>query len=537
MTATTHELGHRPVRDVVIVGGGTAGWMTASYLRAAFGDALRVTLVESKNVPTIGVGEATFSTVRHFFEYLGLDETEWMPACKATYKLAIRFEDWRRPGHHFYHPFERLRVVDGFPITDWWLHLRPGERFDRDCFLIASLCDAMRSPRYLDNGIFEQDFREDGDTPQYRTTLTEQDTQFPYAYHFDAALLARYLTGYAVDRGVRQVLDDVVDVVLDEGGWIERVTTAEHGDLSGDLFIDCTGFRSLLMNRVAEEPFVSYQDTLPNDRAVALRVPVDMARRGIRPCTTATAQDAGWIWTIPLLGRVGTGYVYSSSYCDADTAERTLRAFVGPDGEEAQANHIKMRIGRSARSWVRNCVAVGLSSGFVEPLESTGIFFIQNGIEQLVKHFPGRGFSDAVTASYNRQVANVMDGVREFLTLHYYAAARQDNDYWRDTKTRPMPDSLAARLESWGTQLPDIENVFPHYHGFESYSYAAMLLGLGGLPLRPPAALELFDDAAAQRELQSIRDRTKQLVDQLPSHYAYFAHLHGLPPEVAVPGR
>ncbi|HWO66219.1 MAG TPA: tryptophan halogenase family protein [Umezawaea sp.] len=516
------------VNSVVVVGGGTAGWMTASYLRAAFGDRVAVTVVESKNVPTIGVGEATFSTVRHFFDYLGLEEWQWMPECEATYKLAIRFENWRGDNSHFYHPFERLRVVDGFPLTDWWLQQKPGERFDKDCFVIASLCDAKRSPRYLSGRLFEQDFSEGMATSSYRTTLSEQDTQFPYAYHFDATLLARYLTKFSTDRGVKHVLDDVVDVALDERGWISHVVTKEQGEVHGDLFIDCTGFRGLLINKALEVPFKSYQDSLPNDSAVALRVPVDMEERGIRPCTTATARDAGWIWTIPLFGRIGTGYVYASDYCDAEEAERTLREFVGPEAEALEANHIKMRIGRTENSWVKNCVAVGLSSGFVEPLESTGIFFIQNAVEQLVKHFPSDDWDDRLRSAYNRQVSNVMDGVREFLVLHYYASPRQDNQYWKDTKTRKMPDALRERIEQWQVKLPDSDSIFPHYHGFESYSYNAMLLGLGGIPLRAPSALEHFDGIAAAKELSAVRDTAADLVENLPSQYEYFAHLRGL---------
>ncbi|WP_103341352.1 tryptophan halogenase family protein [Amycolatopsis sp. CA-126428] len=512
-------------RQVVIVGGGTSGWMTASYLKAAFGDRISVTVVESARISTIGVGEATFSTIRHFFDYLGLDEREWMPECNASYKLGIRFENWRAPGHAFYHPFERVRVVDGFGLTDWWLQLRPGDRFDQDSFLMAALCDAERSPRYLDGTLFEQDFVERDGQRGYRTTLTEQHTQFPYAYHFDAALLARYLTGYATRRGVRHVLDDVVDVALDERGWIDHVVTRGSGALHGDLFIDCSGFTGLLLNRALGTPFQSYQDTLPNDSAVALRVPVDVARRGMRPCTTATAMDTGWIWTIPLYERIGTGYVYASDYCSPDEAERTLREFVGPAADDLEANHLRMRVGRSRESWVRNCVAIGLSSGFVEPLESTGIFFIQHGVEQLVKHFPGDDWDPRLRDSYNRRIAGCMDGVREFLCLHYRGAARSDNAYWRDTKTRPIPDSLAGRLEQWTTKLPDSETIWPQYHGFEPYSYVCMLLGLGGLPVRPPAALGLFDETGAIKEFELVRAQVKDLVERLPSQRDYLASM------------
>ncbi|MGH3829812.1 MAG: tryptophan halogenase family protein [Pseudonocardiaceae bacterium] len=511
-------------RKIVIVGGGTAGWMTASYLRAAFQDRVEVTLVESARVGTIGVGEATFSTVRHFFDYLGLREPEWMPGCNATYKLGIRFENWRAPGHHFYHPFERSRVVDGFPITEWWLHEGASDRFDRDCFLIAAMCDAQRSPRYLDGRLFEQDIEQSRTV--YRTTLAEQNTQFPYAYHFDAALLADFLAGYATARGVRRVVDDVVHVAVDSRGWIEHVRTRETGEFDADLFVDCTGFRGLLINQALGEPFVSYQDTLPNNRAVALRIPVDMADNGLRPYTTATAMDAGWIWTIPLYGRNGTGYVYADDYCSPEQAEQTLRRFVGPAAADLDANHIRMRIGRSRRSWVNNCVAVGLSSGFVEPLESTGIFFIQHAVEQLIKHFPGPDWNPALSDSYNRVTAQCMDGVCEFLCLHYRGAARADNDYWRDTKTRKVPDTLLDRIERWQVKLPDSESVFEHYHGFEAYSYVCMVLGLGGIPLRPTPALMLLDPTPAHTEFQLVRDTARDLVATLPSQSEYFATLH-----------
>jgi tryptophan 6-halogenase len=513
------------ITKVVIVGGGTAGWMSACYLNAAFGPAVSVTLVESKNVPTIGVGEATFSTIRHFFHYLGLREDEWMPECSATYKLAIRFENWREPGHYFYHPFERTRVIDGFPITDWWLRLRPTPQFDQDCFVIPALCDGKCAPRFPDGRLFDRAHGQPEPALRTRTTLSEQDVQFPYAYHFDATLLARYLATYGTTRGVRHVLDDVTDVALDERGWISHVSTAQHGEVQGDLFIDCTGFRGLLLNKTLSEPFVSYKEYLPNDRAVALRVPVDMARSGIRPCTTATAQDAGWIWTIPLFGRIGTGYVYAGDYISADEAEQALRDFVGPAADGLDANHIRMRIGRTRNAWVRNCVGIGLSAGFVEPLESTGIFFIQNGIEQLVKHFPDDNWNEQLRASYNKHIARMMDGIREFLALHYHAARRDDTQYWKDAKGRTLPDGLADRIEQWRVKLPDSQSVFPYYHGFEPYSYQAMLLGLGGVPLQAPAALGGIDQATAHRELQRIRRTGRELVSELPTQIDYFASL------------
>ncbi|WP_081761942.1 tryptophan halogenase family protein [Saccharomonospora piscinae] len=517
--------GNRKKR-VVIVGGGTAGWMTASYLTAAFGDRVDLTVVESAQIGTIGVGEATFSDIRHFFEFLRLEESDWMPECNATYKLAVRFENWREPGHHFYHPFEQMSSVDGFPLSDWWLRNPTTSRFDKDSFVMTSLCDAGVSPRYLDGSLIDQDFVEqERDDDSARSTIAEyQGAQFPYAYHFEAHLLAKYLTGYATRRGTRHIVDNVVDVALDERGWISHVRTEEHGDLEADLFVDCTGFRGLLLNKALGEPFVSYQDTLPNDSAVALQVPLDMEREPIRPCTTATAQEAGWIWTIPLISRVGTGYVYASDYTTPEQAERVLRDFVGPAAADVPANHIKMRIGRSRRSWVNNCVGVGLSSGFVEPLESTGIFFIHHAIEQIVKYFPSGGAGDdRLRELYNRSVGHVMDGVREFLVLHYRSAKRADNQYWKDTKTRTVPDSLAERIEFWKHKVPDAETVYPYYHGLPPYSYNCILLGMGGIDVNYSPALDWANEKAALAEFERIRVKAEKLVQELPTQNEYFA--------------
>jgi hypothetical protein len=514
------------VKHVVIVGGGTAGWMSATYLRAAFGDRVAITLVESDRIPTIGVGEATFSTIRHFFGYLGLAESDWMPETNATYKLAIRFENWRQPGHHFYHPFERLQRAGGFSLADWWLQFGATGRFDQDCFVTSALCEARRSPRHLDGRLFSAG----GEADAGRTTLDEQDSQFPYAYHFDATLLAAYLSKLGVRQGVRHVRDDVVAVGRDERGWITHVETKAGGPLAGDLFIDCSGFRGLLINGALGETFDSFGDVLPNDRAVALRVPSGTDPAGIRPYTTATAMEAGWIWRIPLYGRDGIGYVYDSGFCGDDEAEQTLRDFVGPAAAGLDANRVRIRVGRNRNSWLANCVAIGLSSGFVEPLESTGIFFIQNGIEQLVKHFPrldgesGAG-DDALRAAYNRQVGQCIDGVREFLAFHYRGAARDDTPYWKEFK-KPVPDSLGERMAQWNRRLPDPDSIWPHYHGFEPYSWVTMLLGLRPPETAPRPALALIDPAEARRKLAAVRARGRRLVAELPSHRDYIAQMH-----------
>ncbi|MBV9161927.1 MAG: tryptophan 7-halogenase [Pseudonocardiales bacterium] len=511
------------VNSIVIVGGGTAGWMSAAYLTAAFGPRLSVTLVESDRVSTIGVGEATFSTIRHFFDYLGLTEEQWMPHCSASYKLAIRFENWSKPGHHFYHPFEQLRVAGGFTLADWWLLL--GDRtdsFDRHCFITPALCETKRSPRHFDGSLFTDDL----DEHTGRSTLAEQRAQFPYAYHFDADLLAKFLARYGTERGVRHVVDDVIGVGQDERGWITHVDTCNHGPLTADLFIDCTGFRGLLINQTLGERFQSFNDVLPNNRAVSLRVPRDIQRLGMAPYTTATAMGAGWIWTIPLFGREGTGYVYSDSFCTPDEAEHTLRKFAAPDQDDLSVNHITMRIGRNTRAWVHNCVAVGLSNAFVEPLESTGIFFIQYAIEELVKHFPDARWDPALVQRYNDRLAHVVDGVKEFLILHYRAAGRDDTLYWKEAKIREIPASLAERLELATRLLLDESTIYPAYHGFEAYSWNTMILGLGSGPKRARPALELMNPELACARFAVIRRYSDKLAASLPSCFEYLTTLH-----------
>jgi tryptophan halogenase len=509
------------IESVVIVGGGTAGWMTASYLKAAFADRLAVTVVESGQISRIGVGEATFSTVRHFFDYLGLAEREWLPRCAGGYKLGIRFQDWRQAGDHFYHPFERPRTSDGFSLADWWLQIGDqSQPHDRQVYITSALCEARRAPRALDGTLFSAAL----DGSSGRSTLEDQRAQFPYAYHFDADLVAAFLADYAVQRGVRRVLDNVVDVGQDERGWLTHVRTGQHGVITGDLFIDCTGFRGLLINGALGEPFASFRDVLPNNRAVALRVPRDEAA-DMDPYTTATAMGAGWIWTIPLLDRNGTGYVYSDEFTTPERAEQTLRDFAAPGRDDIEARHITMRIGRCERSWVRNCVAIGLSSAFVEPLESTGIFFIQHGIEQLVKHFPDERWDPRLAADYNKRVARVVDGVKEFLALHYAAAARDDTPYWKEAKVRKVPDGLAERLATASVHLLDEETVYPYYHGFEPYSWNTMLLGLGAGPSRPRPALRHMDSTAAQREFARLKAEADQMVSALPSCHEYLTSL------------
>jgi len=512
---------------IVIVGGGTAGWMTASYLKKAL-PTLDVALVESENIGTVGVGEATFSTVRLFFDFLGLEESEWMPPCNASYKMAIKFVNWRGDGGHFFHPFQRYPIAEGFNLGEWWWKLkRDEEPFDYACFTTPTLCDAQRSPRFLDGRVYDdavQDYFV-GDPGRRNKILADHKVQYPYAYHFNAGLLAKFLQGYGTKRGVVRIVDEVTGVQRREDGGIDHIVLKDQGKLEGDLYVDCTGFRGLLINQALDEPFESFADSLLCDRAIAMQIPRDVAARGIDPFTQATALSAGWVWNIPLYGRIGTGYVYSSAFSSGEEAEQEFRRHLGPESEGVKASHIKMRIGRCRNSWVKNCVAIGLASGFVEPLESTGIFFIQNGIEELVNHFPGAGVDEPTIRSYNRVVADCIDGVRDFLILHYRATDRADTPFWRATDDTKITEELAERLELWKRRLPNPRNINPKYHGFEAYSYSVMLLGLNYRPQVDLPALAQIDPANALGAFRRMRAKSERLAAELPSQYEYLTHV------------
>lgn len=516
------------IKNIVIVGGGSAGWMTAAYLSKALDKNIQISLIESSSITTIGVGEATFSTIKLFFDFLDLQESEWMPKCNATYKMAIKFVNWNAQGQDFYHPFQRYEAVDGFDISEWWLKMKREEPFDYSCFMIPLLCDLQLSPKYFSGEVFDdkaQYLYSQKDTSQ-KNVLAGLKAQYPYAYHFDANLLAGFLKDYAMQKGVKQIVDDVVDVKLKEDGSINYLNTKKHNSVAGDLFIDCTGFRGLLINKALGEPFICFSDSLLCDSAIAMQIPTNIKKKGINPYTTATALSSGWVWNIPLYGRIGTGYVYSSAFISKEDAERELRQHLGEASDHYKASHIKMRIGRNKNSWVKNCVAIGLSSGFVEPLESTGIFFIQHGIEELVSNLPDTSFNENLIKNYNKTVAHCIDGVRDFLTLHYYANDKANTEFWKASKRDiVISEELQERLKLWKSRLPNNKNVNPNYHGFESYSYSVMLLGLNYVPERSLPILDHIQDHNAIVTFSAIKERTDYLSATLPSQYDYLTYV------------
>ncbi len=501
----------RRINNITIVGGGTAGWMAAIYLatrlgRPVAGEAVQITLIESPGIGTIGVGEATVPLMRSWLRDMAIDEHEFLWRCNGSFKLGVRFSNWNQDEAgrplEFIHPFHGIEMdIRGFKPGAYFLKygLKNGPaNCDDHLSPSCALIDNYRAPRQLDHPDYEKGVR--------------------YAYHLDAGLFARYLQEIAAERGVIHVSDDVVDVELGEDGFVTALHLKEHGVRPVELVVDCTGFRGLIIQKALSEPFESYGRNLLCDRALAVQLPHPEPVR-LEPCTRATALGAGWSWRVPLFSRIGTGYVYSSAFLsDEDATEEFLR-HLGPGGEGAEPRVIKMRVGRSRRSWVKNCVAVGLSSGFIEPLESTAIYIIQNSLRWLVTYFPDLDFSPQLAGRYNDLLEQLYLEIRDFNILHYVTNNREDTDFWHAARNDlEVPDSLRENLELWRHALPVVYD-FSNKFLFNHWSYMLVLFGKGYFnDLALPTAPSLQE--ADWRNYSSEMDRVKaDLLRQLPDHY------------------
>jgi hypothetical protein len=513
-----------PLQDVLIVGGGTAGWMTAAYLVRAFGESVRITLLEAPAIPRIGVGEATVPNLQGvFFDFLGIPEDEWMREVNGAFKTAVKFIDWRKPGPgetetHFYHPFGILPYVDGVHLPQYWYHLTRGrgQPFDYACFPQVPVMDAGRSPKYLDG----------------RTAI-------PHAWHFDAHLVADFLCRWATERGVVRVLDEVGNVELNERGEIAAVATTGGRRMEADLYVDCTGFRGLLINQALGEPFIDMTGQLLCDSAVAHPVAHDDERFGIEPYTSAIAMKSGWTWKIPMLGRFGSGYVYSSKFATEDEAARDFCALWGLDAEKTELNRIRFRSGRNRRAWVKNCVSIGLSSCFLEPLESTGIYFITAAIYQLAKHFPALPIDRGLVDSFNREIEFMFDDTRDFIQAHFALAPRSDTPFWRANKELNLAPEIQEKIEMYKAGLPintPVVDVSTYYTNFEAElrnfwtngSYYCVFAGLDFVPDAPLPSLAHRPAAVQEtkRIFEEIKHKEREMLRDLPSTVDYLRALY-----------
>jgi tryptophan halogenase len=485
---------------VVVVGGGTAGWMTAAALVKLLPTRCSVRLVESEAIGIVGVGEATLPHIRAFNERLGIDEAEFMAATRATFKLGIEFVDWARKGDRYIHPFGAFGRAGGdVGFQHYWSRVRLEGLHAGDFGDYAMAVAMGRRSRFSRPA-------PDGQT---------LGSNFGYAYQFDATLFAPFLRRYAEARGAARTEGRIVSVARDPAnGDIASLALEDGTRIEGDLFIDCSGFRSLLLGETLDEPFKDWSHWLPCDRAVAMPC---RTRGAITPYTSAIAMDAGWRWRIPLQHRTGNGYVYASGFIDDETAAAALVGAV--EGEAiADPRLLRFTAGRRRRSWVGNCVGVGLAGGFLEPLESTSIYLIQLAITTLVELFPERAISTVDRDEFNRLVDLEYDRIRDFLILHYHATSRADTPFWDHVRTMAIPDSLAEKM----TLFRRRGHVETYAEGlFLEPSWLAVYVGQRIEPQGHDARLDAADPAVLAQALERMRGEIAAAAEAMPDHGAF----------------
>jgi tryptophan 7-halogenase len=489
--------GDRRLRSIVIVGGGSAGWMTAAALSRAVSPRCAITVVESDEIGTVGVGEATIPPIRLFNQVCGIDEAEFMRATQGSFKLGIEFVDWARIGHRYFHPFGPHGVpFDMAPLHQFWLAGRnkPGAR---------KLDDYSMAWVAASRGRFAP--------PSQANAVS---SSYDYAYHFDAGLYAKYLRRVSQTRGVVRVEGKIVDTVLRPAdGFVEQVRLQDGRTLAGDLFIDCSGFRGLLIEDALHTGYEDWSRWLPCDRAVA--VPCERAGE-FTPYTRSTARAAGWQWRIPLQHRTGNGYVYCSNFLSEDEAANTLLAHL--DGKAmASPRPLRFVTGRRKKFWQRNVIAVGLASGFMEPLESTSLHLVQSAVSRLLALFPDRDFDPSVIDEYNRIGIVEFERIRDFLILHYKLTARDDTPLWRYCAAMSIPETLQHKIDhfrKFGRLVSEGNDLFG------PASWLAVHVGQLNWPQRHDPLVDLrgVDGDAVLARMHAAMVQT---AEAMPAHAAY----------------
>ena len=476
MTQTDKSSQNASAREVLIVGGGAAGWMTAAYLAKHLGTSQdggpKITLLESPEIGIIGVGEGTFPTIRNILRSLGIDEAEFMRDSHATFKQGIRFDDWEvapKRGEngelkhsHYFHPFEApYWSREELNLLPYWLMLDKDSRppFAEAVTFQKKIADAGLSPKGIHQG-------------NYQGPLN-------YAYHFDAHRFAGVLAKFAENLGVRHLSGNLTGTTLDADGAIAHISTAEHGDLTADIYIDCTGLRAELIGQVMKSPLKPIRDILFTDRALTAQVPHDKADCKLESYTISTAHEAGWTWDISLSDRRGIGYVYSSDYTTDERAEAVLREYAGRiSGAEITPRQINFTAGYRPQQWVKNCIAVGLSAGFLEPLESTGMVLIESAVSKIVEFFPFSGPADTSAHIFNDLMTRRYDTIIGFIKLHYCLSKREE-PFWVDNrKPESIPEHLRELLALWKLRPPSRFDFVLDHESFAYFSYQYILYGM-----------------------------------------------------------
>jgi len=511
----------KPVRNVVIVGGGTAGWLTAAVIAAKHKDRMpggfTVTLVESPSTPIIGVGEGTWPTLRTTLSKAGVSETELFRECDAAFKQGGRFVGWTTgtSGDAYYHPLMLPQNFAQLNMVPHWLAGASQESFCDAVCPQGRICDAGLAPKTIA-------------TPEYEALAN-------YAYHIDAGKFAPFMQRHCTEKlGVKHVLADVTHAVRSEDGDIHSIVTEQAGAIEGDLFVDCSGFRALLIGKEMGVGFKDCSDVLFCDTAMAMQVPYDSQSVAVTTHTTATAQTSGWIWDIGLPSRRGVGHVYSSRHISDDEAELELRDYIGPAADNLTVRKIPIRGGHRVTFWVRNCVAVGLASGFLEPLESSAIVLVELSAKIIAEQMPVcREVMDIVASRFNATTEYRWGRIIDFLKLHYALSKRRDTAFWRDNvDPASMPDRLQDLLELWRYQSPWFHDEFDRVEEvFPSASYQYVLYGMEYETEVERGALG-GEARLAERALRENAVHTDRLRASLPRHRDLLNKIaeHGLQP-------
>ena len=496
------------IRKVVIVGGGTAGWMAAAALARHLATTdVAITVVESSEIGTVGVGEATIPTIRRFYAQLGLTDADVMSATQATCKLGIRFEGWGGPRSDFIHPFGLYgQDLNGVGFHHYWM--RQAETGDATPLSAYSLGASLA----LANKFVEP-------SPNPPSSLSV----FDWALHFDAALFAQRLRRYSEGSGVTRIDARIAAVKLRaQDGFIDRLVLDDGREIEGDLFVDCSGFRGLLIGEALGTPYEDWGDWLACDAAYAVQTE-NTPGDPVAPYTRVTAHQAGWRWRIPLRHRTGNGLVFSSAHMSDDAAQAALMSNL--QGRPLAApRRIDFRPGRRRQAWVKNCVALGLAAGFLEPLESTSIALIENGIERLKALFPDRDFAPAVLEEFNDQSAREMERTRDFIILHYWLNGR-DEAFWRERREAAVPDTLRRKVDLWKARGAFVRYRWEMFH---PASWLAIYDGLGLMPDRVDPAVKGIDAVQLQQGLWGMRDAVADMVERTTSHDAFLARFGGV---------
>ena len=500
----------KKINDIVIVGGGTAGWLTAcilaKQLNCLTNANLTITLIESPDIPTIGVGEGTVPTMRQTLQLIGVSETDFIRRCDVTFKQSIKFVDWLQTPqngvHHQYHHLFNLPHAPGFDLTPYWLlNENNKENYATSVSMQEAACQNNLAPKKI--------------------TQKEFQCSLEYAYHLDALKFSAFLGEHGTTKlGIKHVKATIEEVVLSSAGDITELITNMGDVIKGDFFVDCSGFSARLIAKALAVSFVDKGHQLLVDTAIAIQVPYSDDEQEIPPYTISTAQEAGWIWDIGLSKRRGTGYVYSSKHTSDEKAEKVLRAYIGDEAKGLKARKIPMRIGYREKFWHKNCVALGLAAGFVEPLEATALLLVEATAKLLAEKLPNstKGLAYA-EKSFNKITQYAWDRVIDFIKLHYFLSKRTDTSFWlENTQRETVPQSLLDKLDHWRENVPCQSDFFSKYEVFQLENYQYVLYGMEFNTDLTNIKQRFAHKKQAEKEVENMKKHLPQFLSQLSSH-------------------